>query len=52
MTKINKFASLLHDVFQPDPGPVLAQAAAKSLGRLVVQGGALTAEVVEKEAST
>lgn len=52
VTKTTKFAHLLHDAFLPEPPPILAEVAARTLGRLVLQGGTMIADVVDKEVRT
>ena len=49
-TKLSRFAALLHASLGPTVEPRLAEAAAAALGHLVASGGALTADVVEREA--
>jgi hypothetical protein len=50
VTLLPRFAAMLHTALGPPAPPALAEAAAAALGHLVQSGGALTADVVEREA--
>ena len=47
--KMNRFASYLRDVFSSTCEPVLAEAAARAVGKIVRVGGALTAGIADRE---
>jgi predicted ATPase len=49
VSRLSRFAGLLHAVLAQPCEPRLADAAAHCLGALVRAGGALTADVVERE---
>jgi FKBP12-rapamycin complex-associated protein len=52
LTRLARFAGCLHSILGHTCEPRLAEAASAALGRLVQFGGALVAEVVEREART
>ena len=47
--KMNRFASYLRDVFTRTCEPVLAEAAARAVGKIARVGGALTAGIADRD---